>query len=174
MSVEPEPTITTERLVLSRLAHDDVDELVAMLLDPALYHYIDGAPSSPAEARARVGRWLRGSPDPDVLWINYVVRRRDDGRFVGLAQATVQGTQSGTCELAYLVDPSAQRQGFGREMMRGLCAELHETLKPAEFTAHIVPGHTASEGVAHALDLVPTPDRVAGEQVWRTTAPRTH
>jgi len=128
MRVEPDPAIVTKRLVLSRIARDDVDELVAMLLNPALYHYIGGAPASAAEAGDRA------------------------------------------CELAYLVDPPAQGDGFGTEMMSGFCAELHETMKPAEFIAHIYPGHAASEGVAKALGLVPTSDRVAGEQVWRAPA----
>jgi RimJ/RimL family protein N-acetyltransferase len=157
-------TIGTERLVLSRLAHGDVGELAAMLLNPALYTHIDGAPASPAEAEDRIGRWLRGSPDPDVLWINYVARDRADGGFVGLAQATVRGR---TCEIAYLVDPSAQRRGFATEMMGAFCAELRETIEPAEFVAHILAGHVASERVVTALGLAPTADHVEGERVWR-------
>ena len=173
---EPEPAIVTKRLVLSRIARDDVDELVAMLLNPVLYDFIGGAPASATAAGDRVARWLRGSTDPDVLWVNYVARRRDDGRLVGLAQATVSRESEsnyGTCEVAYLIDPPAQRRGLGTEMMSGFCVELHETLHPAEFTANIHPGHTASEAVAKALGLVPTDERVDGERVWRATAPRT-
>lgn len=150
--------------MLTRIAGDDVDDLVAMLLNPVLYHHIGGAPASAAEARARVARWLGGSPDPDVLWINYVARRGDSGPLVGLAQATVV---RGSCEVAYLVDPPAQRQGFATEMMTAFCADLRETIKPAGFTAHIYPGHVASEGVAKALGLAPTAERVDGEQVWK-------
>jgi RimJ/RimL family protein N-acetyltransferase len=166
VKVEPALAIFTKRLVLSRIAADDADELVTMLVNPALYQYI-GDPPTPAEARARVGRWLRGSTDPDVVWINYVARC--DGRLVGLAQATVlraDESRFGECELAYLVDPQAQRQGFGTEMMRGFHAELRETISPAEFTAHIHPGHAASEGVAKAVGLTPTDEHVAGERVW--------
>lgn len=176
MKAETVPAIITKRLELSRIARDDVDELVAMLLNPALYDYIGDAPASTAEARARAERWLGGSPDPNVLWINYVARRRDNGRIVGLAQATVlraDGSRFGTCEIAYLVDPPAQQHGFGTEMMSEFCAEIQETMNPAEFIAHIYPGHEASEGVAKALGLTPTGDHVDGEQVWRTTAPRT-
>lgn len=175
MTAGPAPEIITKRLVLSRLADRDVDELVVMLLNPALYHYIGGAPGSAAEARGRAERWLRGSPDPDVLWLNHIARVGDDGRFVGLAQATVRraGESSfGACEIAYLVDPRVQRHGFGVEMMSGFCAELHERMRPAEFVAHIHPGHAASEGVAKAIGLAPTTDYVDGEQVWRATAPR--
>jgi RimJ/RimL family protein N-acetyltransferase len=159
--------ITTERLVLTRIARGDVDDLVRMLLNPALYDYIGDAPATPADAGERVGRWLRGSADPDVLWINYVAR--DDGRLTGLAQATVRraGDSFGECEIAYLVDPPAQGRGFGTEMMRGCCAELRRTLNPAELTAHIHPGHAASEAVARSVGLTPTADFVAGERVWR-------
>jgi RimJ/RimL family protein N-acetyltransferase len=167
--------VITKRLVLSRISHDDRDELVAMLLNPALYDYIGGVPVSAAEARVRVERWLRGSPDPDVLWVNYVARWQDTGRLVGLAQATVVRAARlgfGECELAYLVDPPEQRLGIASEMMNGFCAELHETLSPAYFTAHIYPGHAASEGVARAIGLAPTSERVDGELVWRATVPR--
>jgi RimJ/RimL family protein N-acetyltransferase len=168
------PPITTERLVLSRIARDDVDDLVRMLLDPALYEYIGDAPATAGAARERAERWLRGSADPDIRWINYVARRRDDGRLVGLAQATARradGSRFGSCEIAYLVDPPAQGHGFGTEMMRGFCAELHATLNPAELVAHIYPGHAASEGIAKAVGLAPTGDEVDGERVWRATAP---
>lgn len=157
---------TTERLTLSRIAPEDVDDLVAMLLNPALYHHIGDAPASAAQARERIERWLRGSADPEVLWINHVARRRADGRLVGLAQAT---ESRDACEIAYLVDPSAQRRGFGREMMSEFCAELARTVKPATLTAHIKPGHAASEGVAKALGLAPTTEHVDGERVWRAT-----
>lgn len=166
MTAEPGPAVTTKRLELTRITPDDVDDLVVLLLNPALYQYIGDAPPSQAEAGARVGRWLGGSPDPDVMWINYVARVRDDGRFVGLAQATAR--RAGECEIAYLVDPSVQRNGFGAEMMTGFCAELRETLAPEEFTAHIHPGHAASEGVARAVGLTPTTDHVDGERVWRS------
>jgi RimJ/RimL family protein N-acetyltransferase len=172
VKVEPDSAIITKRLALSRIARDDVDDLTAMLLNPALYHFIGGAPESATEARDRVERWLRGSTNPDVLWINYVARSRDDGRLVGLAQATVRVCEAcfGECELAYLVDPPVQRYGFGAEMMCGFCAELRETMKPEEFIAHIHPGHAASQGVAMAIGLTPTTDEVDGEQVWRATA----
>ncbi|TDV57700.1 GNAT family N-acetyltransferase [Actinophytocola oryzae] len=175
MKGAPDPSILTKRLVLSRIARADVDDLVAMLRNPGLYGFIGDAPASEADARARAERWLAGSPDPTVLWINYVARTREDGMLVGLAQATVlraSETVFGQCEIAYLVDPPAQRHGYGAEMMVGFCVELNGTLAPEEFTAHIFPGHTASEGVAKAVGLSPTEDYVDGERVWRATASR--
>jgi RimJ/RimL family protein N-acetyltransferase len=155
--------IVTERLVLSRIARSDVDELVVMLSKPELYEHIGDAPGSVEEAQAKAERWLRGSADPEVRWINHVARY--DGKLVGLAQATVRA--GGSCEIAYLVDPSAQRQGFGTEMMRAFCAELRATMDSVELVAHVLPGHVASESVARAVGLTPTEERVDGERVWR-------
>lgn len=59
VKAEPDSAIVTKRLVLSRIARDDADELVAMLLNPAFYHHIGDAPASAAEAGDRVERWLQ-------------------------------------------------------------------------------------------------------------------
>jgi RimJ/RimL family protein N-acetyltransferase len=174
VSAEPAAALETRRLVLSRIARDDVDELVDMLLNPALYGFIGDAPADAAAARIRAERWLRGSVDPGMVWINYVARRRDGARLIGFAQATVHraGDRFGECEIAYLVDPSAQGHGFATEMMRAFCAELLGSIDPAELTAHIHPGHEASEGVAKAVGLALTTGEVDGERVWRAVAPR--
>jgi RimJ/RimL family protein N-acetyltransferase len=170
VSDEPGQEIVTHRLLLTRIVDGDTADLVTMLGKPELHEYIGGVPLTPLDATKRVQRWIRGSANPDIRWINYVARRGRDGGFVGLAQATVTRTpRTGhtRCELAYLVDPPAQHQGFGTEMMRGFHAELRDTLRPAEFTANIFPGHTASEGVAKAVGLTPTTELVDGERVWR-------
>ncbi|OLF13943.1 hypothetical protein BLA60_01805 [Actinophytocola xinjiangensis] len=168
MSDEPGPEIVTHRLLLTRIAERDTADLVAMLIKPEVHEFIGGMTLTPLEATQWVRRWIRGSANPDVLWINYVARRSPGDQFVGLAQATVTLGQDHTgCELAYLVDPPAQHQGYGTEMMRGFHAELRDTLRPGEFTANILPGHTASEGVAKAVGLAPTTELVDGERVWR-------
>jgi len=167
---EPGQEIVTHRLLLTRIVDGDTADLVTMLVKPELHEYIGGVAPTPQDATKRVQRWVRGSADPDILWINYVARQSQGGRFVGLAQATVTRTpETGrrSCELAYLVDPPAQHQGFGTEMMRGFHAELRDTLRPTEFTANIFSGHTASEGVAKAVGLIPTTELVDGERVWR-------
>lgn len=169
----PPASFGTERLQLSRLSDADVDDLTDLLTKEPLYTYIGEAPASADEARSRVERWLRGSPEPDVIWINYVARSRDDRRLIGLAQATVfldAESHAAECSLAYLVHPDEQRQGFGVEMMRALAAQLRAANAPARFTANIHPGHAASERLAAALGLVRTDELVDGEHVWVSPA----
>lgn len=163
-------SLTTDRLVLARIGQADVGEVVEMVLNPALYTYIDSDYETAEQARQRVGRWVRGSVDPEVLWVNYVARTRADQRFVGLAQATVSldhRIRVRECTLAYMVDPPQQRQGFGAEMMTEFWPALRRALHPEVVTAHIYPGHTASERVVQHLGLELTDETVDGERVWR-------
>lgn len=148
----------------------DADGLVEMLLKPALYGYICGAPQSESEARNRVERWTNGSPAPEVAWLNYLARGRDDQRVIGLAQAAVSldgRGHAGECLLAYLVDPAEQGQGFGAEMMHGFLVGLRAVINPDAVVAHIHPGHVASERVAQALGMSRTDGVIDGEHAWQ-------
>lgn len=165
-------TVETDRLVLSRIAQADTEDLIGLLLNGELYTYIDRDVDTVDDARQRIERWVRGSLDPSMLWVNYVARARTDRRLVGLAQATVfldEDGAVGECTLAYLVSPAEQRQGFGAEMMTGFWSELRGSLEPAVVSAHIYPGHAASEGVARTLGLSRTDELVDGESVWKAT-----
>jgi len=160
----------TSRLTVSPLRPEDVDEAVELLLRPELYTVTGGAPTDHADARDRVRRWLGGSPDPRVTWINHMTRREDTGVLIGHCQGTVTvagHTGETDCTLGYSVHPDHQGQGFAREMMRAFVGLIVETDGPARFLAHIAPGHTVSERVATGLGLSPTGtlDR-GGEQIW--------
>ena len=166
----------TSRLTVSPLRPEDLDDAVDLLLRPELYTVTGGAPRDHADAGDRVRRWLAGSADPRVTWINHVTRREDTGMLVGHCQGTVStvGRAGETdCTLGYSVHPDHQGQGIAREMMRAFVGLVVETAGPGRFLAHIAPGHTVSERVATGLGLSPTGtlDRV-GEQIWASaTAP---
>lgn len=163
-------TFPTERLTCSALALVDVPDLTAMLLEPELYTVIGGRPETSDQARTRAERWATGSPDPQVAWVNFVARQTTDGRLVGLAQATVLRAdlaRAENCLLAYLIDPGFQRQGLGRELMRGFAEEISRAYDPLVLTAHIAPGHVPSERIATALGLTVTDESVDGEREWR-------
>ena len=81
-------TIRTPRLDLLPLRVEYADEMAAALSDPALHDFIGGGPSSPEDLRVRYERLVAGSPDPAVIWCNWVLRLREDHRLVGTVQAT--------------------------------------------------------------------------------------
>ena len=160
----------TSRLTVSPLRAEDTDETVELLRRPELYTVTGGAPIDDDDARDRVGRWLAGSSDPRVTWINHVARREDTGALVGHCQgmvASVGRDGAADCTLGYSVHPDHQGQGIAREMMRAFVGLIVETDGPGRFLAHIAPGHTVSERVATGLGLSPTGTLDnAGEQIW--------
>jgi RimJ/RimL family protein N-acetyltransferase len=165
--VEPE-RLVTERLTLDPLRVEDAEELAPLLDDPALHAFTGGAPATRDELRDRFRRQVRGrSPDGRERWLNWVARRRDSGAAVGMLQATVGPRRAG---VAWVIAVPHQRQGYAREaaveMARWLEAHGAGTL-----VAHVAPEHAASEAVARAIGLRPTPERHEGEVRWESARP---
>jgi RimJ/RimL family protein N-acetyltransferase len=63
----------------------------------------------------------RGAAPRGEVWLNFVVKQADT--IVGRIEATNYGAWA---EIAYLIGPTFQRQGFGREVVGWLVAQLHE------------------------------------------------
>jgi RimJ/RimL family protein N-acetyltransferase len=167
MDVFAEAAIGTERLLLTPLVPGDADGMVEVLADPRLHQFIGGHPATLAELRARYARLAAGSPRPDELWRNWVVRRRTDAQPVGTVQATLTRHHDGwTAHVAWVVGVAWQRQGFAAEAARALVAWLVRG-DVREIVAHIHPDHVASERVAVRAGFQPSDDLVDGERVWR-------
>ena len=94
---------------------EHAQELAPLLDDPGLYVFTGGEPASLPELRERYRRQAVGcSPDGSQRWLNWVVRRREDGRAVGTVQSTV--TVEGAvlvAELAWVVATPHQGHGCG-------------------------------------------------------------
>ena len=167
MSGFAEATIGTERLLLTPLVPEDADEMVEVLADPGLHQFIGGRPATLEELRARYATLMEGSPRPEVVWRNWIVRRRTDSRPVGTVQATLTRHHGGwAAQIAWVIGVPWQRQGFASEAARGLVGWLGSR-DVREIVAHVHPDHLASAGVAIRAGFQATHDQVDGEQVWR-------
>ncbi|MFJ7203468.1 GNAT family N-acetyltransferase [Streptomyces sp. NPDC098789] len=161
-------SVPAPRLDLVPLAVEHAREMVGVLADPALHAFIGGAPAELDALRARYARQAAGSPDPAVLWGNWVLRSRAGGRLVGTVQATVE---DGTAEVAWVIGTAWQGHGYAREAARALVAALTApAVGPAvahTVVAHVHPDHHASAAVAAACGLAPTAEVQDGEVRWR-------
>jgi len=170
VDVFAEAAIGSERLLLTPLGAGDAEEMVEVLADPGLHQFIGGRPATLAELRTRYAALAAGSPRPQELWRNWVVRRRADGQPVGTVQATLIRRRDGwTAQVAWVVGVAWQRQGFAAEAARALVGWL-ERGGVHEIVAHVHPDHAASERVAARAGFEPTDDLVDGERVWRRAA----
>ncbi|MFJ8014437.1 GNAT family N-acetyltransferase [Streptomyces sp. NPDC096339] len=158
--------LATERLELVPLRPSHAEEMAGVLADPALHSFIGGAPLAADELRARYERLAAGSPDPGVVWCNWVLRLRAGCRLVGTVQATVEPAR-GLAELAWVVGTPWQGRGLAAEAARAL-ADWLRGLPVDLLVAHVHPDHAASAAVAAACGLRPTPHRQDGEVRWES------
>lgn len=155
--------IHTERLELLPLEVEHAAEMVGVLADPALHAFIGGEPDAEEELRARYARMTAGSPDPDVAWLNWVIRLREEGCLTGTVQATV--TPGPIAEVAWVVGTPWQGRGIAREAVLGLVDWLGSQ-SVQSVIAHVHPDHAASAAVAAAAGLAPTDEGQDGEIRW--------
>jgi RimJ/RimL family protein N-acetyltransferase len=167
--------LETVRLELEPLRVDHAEEMAPLLADTNLYAFTGGQPPMRAELRARYERQVTGrSPDGAEAWLNWIVRRRDDGRALGFVQAAISAEPPPpapvTAVLAWVLGARHQGKGYAREAGEALVAWL-ASAGVQRLVAYIHPEHAASMAVAQALGLRPTDERVDTEIVWeRITA----
>lgn len=161
--------LRSDRLFLEPLCADHAVELAPLLNDQTLHAFIGGEPATVSELESRYERQSVGhSADGSEGWLNWVVRRRDDGAAAGTVQATLH-EEAGrlVADVAWVVVPAQQRRGFAREAAISMTGWLRDH-GVRELIAHVHPDHAASQGVARALGLAPTDARLDGEVVWRS------
>ncbi|MFD7259800.1 GNAT family N-acetyltransferase [Streptomyces sp. NPDC059874] len=158
--------LATDRLDLVPLHPSHAEEMALALADPGLHRFIGGAPLPAGALRARYERLAGGSPDPGVVWCNWVLRLRVGRELVGTVQATITPAR-GIAELAWVVGTPWQGRGLAVEAARGLAGWLRG-LPVGLLVAHVHPDHAASAAVAAACGLRPTEHRQDGEVRWES------
>jgi RimJ/RimL family protein N-acetyltransferase len=161
------PVLETLRLTLEPLRVEHAEEMVPVLADESLYAFTGGVAPTPAELRERYARQASGrSPDGVERWLNWIVRRSEDGAAIGFVQAAIsEDPPPPTAVLAWVVGTRFQGCGYAREAATALAAWL-PTVGVVRLVAYIHPEHAASMAVARALGLVATDARVDAEVVW--------
>jgi RimJ/RimL family protein N-acetyltransferase len=141
----------TARLAIEPLAHAHAAALVDALAHESVAAYLPGPDVTTIEAlHARIDRLALGAPGE--LWLNFVIRRADDGVVIGRLEATSYGAWA---EIAYLVGPAYQRRGFAREAVRWLVGQLCAA-GAREIWAAVHPANAPSIALLAALGFVET------------------
>ena len=119
--------------------------------------------------RAGFAKWeARRSPDHGELWLNWVVRRREDAQALGYVQATVGDADAA---IAWTIGTDFQRNGFATEAGHALIAWLRDTLGVPSIVGSIHPINVASQTAARRIGMVPTDRLHEGEVVWEYVPP---
>lgn len=162
--------LNTSRLSLEPLEPQHATEMVPVLAAPELYTFTGGEPPTDDALRARYRRQSVGqSPTGDAGWLNWVIRSKEPGAAIGYVQATLTMDDDGlVADIAWLVTPSEQSQGFAAEASRTMLTWLldHHVTR---IRALIHPDHDASARIAQRLGLTPTSVVVDDEVLWEHT-----
>lgn len=116
--VNPEAVLETERLYLEPLQRHHANLLFLALQDERIYHYIPQDPPQSLNVLAQRYHKLqtRLSNAGDEAWLNWAVRLKTMGQYVGQVEATVLAGYTGY--LAYKFFPNFWGQGYAAEACR--------------------------------------------------------
>ena len=149
--ISSERTLETRRLLLEPLTTAHAAKLYEGLLDGRLYAFIPQDP--PASVRALEDRYrklsARRSPDGSEAWLNWAMRDRDTGGYVGTLEATVERNR--TSSIAYTVFASHQRKGFAAEGCERVLSHLFDDYGVVLAVAEIDTRNAASVALVESL-----------------------
>ena len=149
--IDPELPLETPRLLLEPLVVGHATALFDPLQAPELYTYIPQDPPSSQEALKTRYEPLssRRSPDGREVWLNWALRQRASGAYVGTVQATVRADH--TALLAYMIFVPFWRQGYAREGCARVLTHVFEEYHVSQVIAEIDTRNTNSIQLVEAL-----------------------
>ena len=144
--------LTTHRLDCEPLVAGHAPLLFPELRNEALYEFIPQDPPSGVDAlTARFERLENEphSPDGTELWLNWAMRERATGAYIGTLEPSV--TPGRSADLAYFVFAPHQRRGYALEGVGALVDYLFDRYRVGAVVAEIDTRNTASISLVKAL-----------------------
>jgi RimJ/RimL family protein N-acetyltransferase len=163
--------LLTPRLELVPVVADDAEELAEVFGDQRLYAFLASRPTTTQQLRDQFARLAvaRLADREGTAQRNWTVRRRSDGRAVGMVQAALS-EQGRAAEVPWAVGVPWQGHGIASEAARAVVGWL-ERRGVVTITADIHPDHYAFATVARRAELRPTGEyrdhEGVREQRWR-------
>ena len=107
-------SLANDRIRLEPLTAAHAGELFPLLADRQVYRFIPDEPPASVAALAERYRGLesRRSPDRSQQWLNWAIRRLEDGQCAGYLQATIH--PRGTADFAFVLGSSFWGLGLAR------------------------------------------------------------
>jgi RimJ/RimL family protein N-acetyltransferase len=148
--------IETERLVLSRITLDDVDDMAALHADPEVLRFIPTA--GPYNRTVALESVQTDEHDWTVLGRRRLIaRERGSGRFVGRIMI-LDWPQFGETEVGWVLAPDGRGHGYATEAGRAAQEWAFEHLDIPYVIALIRPDNAPSIAVAERLGMTPIRD----------------
>ena len=150
MSTYSTPVLTTERLVLRPLTHQDAPALFAVFSDPAVVRYWSADPwtdiSFADTAIARAMESYRDETD-----IRFAIELAETGELIGTVNLHHFFNQNNRCELGYALGSPHWGRGYATEAIAAALEHGFHAAKLNRIEADIDPRNSASARVLEKL-----------------------
>jgi RimJ/RimL family protein N-acetyltransferase len=115
---------TTEHLLIESITAEHAAALYPVLDDDQIYRYVPTRRcESPEELAAQFAKWQAGPQNGESeVWLNWALRERSRGHFLGTLQATVLSDDSAW--IGYLLGSRFWGLGYASEACRWLLCRL--------------------------------------------------
>jgi ribosomal-protein-alanine N-acetyltransferase len=145
--------LNTKRLLLRYLEPSDLESLYALYRDPEIRKYYPDGTRTHEETKEELEWFLKGHPHHPELGL-WATVERNTGAFLGrcgLLPWHIQGTDE--VELAFMIKRERWREGLATEAALGVIRYAHEVLGLNRLVCLVMPGNTASAGVAEKVGM---------------------
>jgi ribosomal-protein-alanine N-acetyltransferase len=154
LNVDEEKILETSRLTLEPITEKHAEAMFDVLQDNKIYKFIpETRPTSVLALRNRY-RLLsrRRSPSDTQIWLNWVLRLKADGGYIGTIQATI--TDNDLANIAYVLSPTFWDRGYGLEATRKLVSLLFDEYLIDNVDAEVDVNNIRSQKLLEKLDFV--------------------
>ena len=145
--------LETKRLTLRHLQPDDLDALSALYRDPEIRRFFPEGMLTLDETREELEWHQNGHPQHPELGL-WATIHKESGQFIGrcgLLPWQIDGVDE--VEIAYLIDKSSWRRGYGTEAAQGILDYARATLGLSRLVCLIDEENTASIRVAEKIGM---------------------
>ena len=137
------PTITTARLTLRLISHDDVDALFEVFSNVEVMRYWSSPPLADRAAAVALVSEIHDSFERQVM-LKWGVARLTDNKVIGTTTLYNLDFSNRRAELGYALGRDYWGQGYMQEALQGLLEYAFETLDLRRLEADVDPRNKAS------------------------------
>ena len=140
------PTLTTERLRLRQLNHDDAEAIVALFSSPEVLRFLNQEQTDSVEKAVRLINWLNGLYDKHEA-VQWAITLQGQNRLIGTCGNYAWDQENRHIDVGYHLLPSYWGQGYATEACHAIVGWSFEHMNLHRVQADCTVGNVASERV---------------------------
>lgn len=140
------PILTTERLRLRQLTHDDAPALMALFSDPEVLRFLNNDPMDTEEKAIGFVDWLAGNYQQRIA-VDWGITLHGSDAVIGMCGAYGWDQENRRIDIGYHVIPAQWGHGYATEAAQAIIRWCFENLNLHRIQGDCTDGNFASERV---------------------------